>query len=163
MLIQYDGMIFLHCLLSFVLSLLLFITNFEINGLPYMLAFFYAKMWAVNGFQHFCTHSTWNNYFLTFKENTLWHGYLVMVVPIGQTLSWNVLFLSGHPDFTTDSNLWSWSSAWVCCFNWLNFVSEIGNVEITVTSNFSSNVSSGGSGKKTRDEVLAMIKYLLGW
>ena len=34
MLIKYCVMIFLHHLLYFVLSLLLFITNFETNGLP---------------------------------------------------------------------------------------------------------------------------------
>ena len=34
MLIKYRVMIFLHRLLYFVLSLLLFITNFETNGLP---------------------------------------------------------------------------------------------------------------------------------
>ena len=35
MLMKYRAMTFLHRLLYFVLSLLLFITNFETNGLPY--------------------------------------------------------------------------------------------------------------------------------
>ena len=39
------------------------------------------------------------------------------------------------------------------CFASIGLVSEIGNIERTVTSNFFSNVLSGDSGKKAQDKV----------